>query len=150
MRLAILGVGAADSVPDGEAVIDDVTVDVDDLVGAAVREDVAERVTVWLAEVVEVGVTAADPVPVMEGVCVPVIVLEEDSVSFDVTVVDLLAVAVRVCVPVTDVLADTEGDPVWTPVREGLAVRDWVIVLDVVLLLEAVWEAVCDRVPVTV
>ena len=35
-------------------------------------------------------------------------------------------------------------------VREGLAVIDRDIVLDVVLLLEAVLEAVCDRVPVAV
>ena len=35
-------------------------------------------------------------------------------------------------------------------VREGLAVMEDDMVLDVVLLLEAVLEAVCDRVPVTV
>jgi len=35
-------------------------------------------------------------------------------------------------------------------VREGLTVMEDDMVLDVVLLFEAVLEAVCDRVPVTV
>ena len=35
-------------------------------------------------------------------------------------------------------------------VRVGLAVSDCDMVLEVVLLFEAVWEAVCDRVPVAV
>ena len=35
-------------------------------------------------------------------------------------------------------------------VKEGLAVMDRDMVLEVVLLFEAVLEAVCDRVPVTV
>ncbi len=93
---------------------------------------------------------APEPVAVMEGVCVPVIVLDDDSVVFAVTVVDLLGVAVRVCVPVTLRVAVTVGVLVWMADGEGLAVIDRDIVLDVVLLFEAVWEAVCDRVPVTV
>ena len=101
VRLAMLGVGAAVSVPVGEAVVEGVTVGDEDRVCAAVRDPVTELVTVLLAEPVEVGVTAADPVPVMEGVCVPVIVLEGVDVTTAVLVVVLLVVAVRVCVIVT-------------------------------------------------
>ncbi len=46
VRLAILGVGAADSVPDGEAVIDDVGDEVTVGVWAAVKEAVTEGVIV--------------------------------------------------------------------------------------------------------
>lgn len=112
VRLATLGVGGPDSVPVGEAVIDDVDDEVNDRDCAAVRDPVIELVPVWVTDCVEDVVTAADAVPVMEGVCVPVIVLVGVSVSFAVAVVDLLAVAVRVCVIVTDVLAVTEGVPV--------------------------------------
>jgi hypothetical protein len=150
VRLAKLGVGAAELVPDCEAVVDDVTVIVSDCDCAAVKEAVTEPVTVGLAEPVEDVVTAAEPVPVMEAVCVPVIVLVGDSVVFAVTVVDLLGVAVRVCVPVTLRLAVCDDVLVWMADGEGLAVIDRDIVLDVVLLLEAVLEADCDRVPVAV
>ena len=101
VRLAILGVGAADSVPDGEAVIDDDCDEVADRVCAAVRDPVTELVTVGDSVWVEDDVTAADPVPVMDGVCVPVIVLEGVFVRAAVTDAVLLFVTVRVCVIVT-------------------------------------------------
>jgi len=66
-----------------------------------VRDPLTELVTVGVSVWVEVGVTAADAVPVMEGVCVPVIVLDGVFVTFAVVVVVLLVVAVRVCVIVT-------------------------------------------------